>query len=98
MQYNITGKHLDISQAMRDYVEEKLARIEGHHDKITSAQITLKTDSHQKVAEGTLHVTSGKTFHGDAAHDDMYAAIDLLADKLDKQVRRHKRKITDHRE
>ncbi|UJF24258.1 ribosome-associated translation inhibitor RaiA [Suttonella sp. R2A3] len=98
MQYNITGKQLDISEAMRNYVEEKLARIEGHHDRITSAQITLKTENHQKIAEGTLHVSSGKTFHGDAAHDDMYAAIDSLADKLDKQVRRHKRKITDHRE
>jgi len=95
MNYNITGKHLDISDAVRSYVEEKLGKLEMQQ--ITSTQITLRAENHLKIAEATLHLASGKTIHGDAAHEDMYAAIDLLADVLDKQIRKHKEKISEHR-
>ena len=94
MNYNITGKHLDISDAVRSYVEEKLGKLEMQQ--ITSTQITLRAENHLKIAEATLHLASGKTIHGDAAHEDMYAAIDL-ADVLDKQIRKHKEKISEHR-
>ena len=60
-------------------------------------QITLRAENHLKFAEATLHLASGKTIHGDASHEDMYAAIDLLADVLDKQIRKHKEKISEHR-
>ena len=95
MNYNITGKHLDISDAVRSYVEEKLGKLEMQQ--ITSTQITLRAENHLKIAEATLHLASGKTIHGDAAHEDMYAAIDLLADVLDKQIRKHKEKSSEHR-
>ena len=95
MNYNITGKHLDISDAVRSYVEEKLGKLEIQQ--ITSAQITLRAENHLKFAEATLHLASCKTIHGDASHEDMYAAIDLLADVLDKQIRKHKEKISEHR-
>ena len=95
MNYNITGKHLDISDAVRSYVEEKLGKLEMQQ--ITSTQITLRAENHLKIAEATLHLASGKTIHGDAAHEDMYAAIDLLADVLDKQIRKQKEKISEHR-
>ena len=70
MNYNITGKHLDISDAVRSYVEEKLGKLEMQQ--ITSTQITLRAENHLKIAEATLHLASGKTIHGDAAHEDIY--------------------------
>ena len=73
MNYNITGKHLDISDAVRSYVEEKLGKLEIQQ--ITSAQITLRAENHLKFAEATLHLASGKTIHGDASHEDMYVLL-----------------------
>ncbi len=90
MQYQISGQRLDVTQAMREYVKEKLQRVAGHHDRITTVHVILKAESHLKIADATMHLASGKTIHADAQHEDMYAAIDLLADRLDKQVRRHK--------
>ena len=95
MNYNITGKHLDISDAVRSYVEEKLGKLEMQQ--ITSTQITLRAENHLKIAEATLHLASGKMIHGDGKHEDMYAAIDLLSDVLDKQIRKHKEKLHEHR-
>ncbi|MDO4643939.1 MAG: ribosome-associated translation inhibitor RaiA [Cardiobacteriaceae bacterium] len=94
MNYNITGKHLDISDAVRSYVEDKLGKIDAYD--ITSVQVTLRAENHLKFAEATLHLASGKTVHGDAEHSDMYAAIDLLTDVLDKQIRKHKEKLNEH--
>lgn len=96
MQYNLTGKHLDISDALKAYVSEKLARIDERDGQIVSAQVTLGTDRHLKTAEATLHVRSGQVLHADAEHGDMYHAIDLLAEKLEKQVRRNKEKLQAH--
>ena len=86
MQYNLTGKHLDISDALKAYVSEKMERIDERDGEITSAQITLGTDRHLKTAEATLHVRSGQTLHADAEHSDMYHAVDLLVEKLSKQA------------
>lgn len=96
MQYNLTGKHLDISDALKAYVNEKLARIDERDGEIVSAQVTLGTDRHLKTAEATLHIRSGHTLHADAEHSDMYHAVDLLVDKLEKQVRRNKEKLQAH--
>lgn len=96
MQYNLTGKHLDISDALKAYVSEKLARIDERDGQIVSAQVTLGTDRHLKTAEATLHVRSGQVLHADAEHGDMYHAIDLLVEKLEKQVRRNKEKLQAH--
>jgi len=95
MQSTITGRHMEITQALRDYVETKLERLDRHHEPPTSAQVILTVEKLDQKAEGILHV-AGETIFADAVDSDMYAAIDALADKLDRQLRRHKERRTDH--
>ena len=95
MQINLTGHHVEITPALRDYISEKLARIERHFENVTDVHFILTVEKLEHKAEATLHV-SGNTLHAHAVDSDMYAAIDSLADKLDRQVRKHKEKITDH--
>lgn len=96
MNITITGRHLEVTEALRNYVHEKVARIEGHYDKINKVSVTLSVEKFNQKAEATLHVT-GNDIHADSIKEDMYAAIDDMADKLDRQVRHYKRKLTDHR-
>lgn len=96
MQVNLTGHHVDITDALRAYVEEKIARLERHFDHVTNVHVILSVEKLQKKAEATVHVAGADVF-ADAVHEDMYAAIDALIDKLDRQVIRHKEKIKSHR-
>lgn len=91
MQINITGHHLEVTDAIREYVLNKLSRLEKHHDKITSTHVILSVDKLIQKAEATVHV-SGAEFFANSGHDDLYAAIDLLTDKLDRQLIKHKEK------
>lgn len=97
MNIEITGDNVEITDALRDTVTEKLARIERRFDNLTSAHVVLKLEKLIHSAEGTINV-GGKPnpIHAQANADDMYTAIDELTDKLDRQVRRHKSKVTDH--
>ncbi len=95
MQVNITGLHLGITEALRDYVEEKFERLERHFDRIIAVQVVLQVEKLRQKAEATLHV-AGREVVANAEHEDMYAAIDLLADKLDRQLIKHKEKQLDH--
>ncbi|MCC7412452.1 MAG: ribosome-associated translation inhibitor RaiA [Gammaproteobacteria bacterium] len=95
MQINISGHQIDVTPALRDYVTGKFQRIERHFDNLTDAHVVLSTEKSRHRAEATLHLTGANLF-ADSEHDDMYAAIDLLIDKLDKQVRKRKEKLTDH--
>jgi putative sigma-54 modulation protein len=97
MQIEISGQNVEVTQALRAYVTEKLERVQRHFDHLTSIHVVLRLERVQHFAEGTIHV-GGRTqpIHADADAEDMYAAIDLLIDKLDRQVRRHKDKIKDH--
>jgi putative sigma-54 modulation protein len=95
MQINLTGHHVEITPALRDYISEKLARIERHFENATDVHCILTVEKLEHKAEATLNV-SGNTLHAHSTESDMYAAIDSLADKLDRQVRKHKEKITDH--
>jgi len=95
MQLNLSGHHVEITDALRQYVEEKLERIQRHFDHITDTQCILSVEKHEHKAEATVHV-SGNTLFAEAIDENMYAAIDALVDKLDRQVRKHKEKITDH--
>ena len=95
MRIDVTGHHIDVTPALKDYVKTKLQRVERHFDNTTDAHVVLTTEKSRHKAEVTLHV-AGATLFADSEHDDMYAAIDLLMDKLDGQVRRHKEKLTDH--
>ena len=91
MQLNITGHHVELTESMKEYVANKLTKLERHIDGITNVQVTLSVEKQRQIAEATLHI-SGADIHGTAEQDDMYAAIDLLVDKLDRQILKHKEK------
>lgn len=95
MQIEISGHQIDVTPALRAYVEEKFERIERHSGLLKSAHFVLSVVKLDHRAEATI-AAAGATLHADATAVDMYAAIDLLADKLDRQVRRHKERVTDH--
>ena len=95
MQVNISGHHVEVTPALRDYLHEKLTRIERHFENVTDISCILTVEKLEHRAEATVHV-SGNSLHAHSVEEDMYAAIDSLADKLDRQVRKHKEKITDH--
>jgi len=95
MQINLTGHHVDITPALRDYVNSKMARVERHFDNVTDIQVVLSVEKLRQCAEATVNV-AGSSLHADATDEDMYAAIDALTDKLDRQVKKHKEKMTDH--
>ena len=96
MQINLTGHHLDITPALRSFVQEKLERIERHFDHITKIHVILTIEKGRQKAEASIHVNRGNIF-ANAQHDDMYAAIDMLIDKLDRQVIKHKEKLSNHK-
>ena len=96
MQISISGHHLEVTDALKDYVTAKLERLTNHFDRITSIQVTLSVEKLIQKAEATVHV-SGKDLFADATSEDLYAAIDLLADKLDRQLIKHKEKLRSHR-
>lgn len=95
MQINITGHHVDITPALRAYVEEKLERLERHFDNITNAHVILEIEKDRQKAEATIHVSRGQVY-ADSEDENMYAAIDSLADKLDRQIKKHKEKLKNH--
>ena len=92
MQVSLSGHHVDITDSMRNYVNEKIARLDRHFDQALDIHIVLTVEKLRHKAEATLHV-SGGNLHADDVRDDMYAAIDGLIDKLDKQVRRYKDRL-----
>lgn len=96
MRIEISGHQIEVTPALNDYVQEKLARIARHFEHHLEARVVLSVDKLEQKAEATL-TTTGKTMHADAVAPDMYAAIDLLVDKLDRLVIKQKEKMTDHR-
>lgn len=92
MNIKISGHHVEITESMESYVLEKMSRLERHAETITSAQITLTVEKERNLAEATIHL-SGMDIHATAENENMYAAIDLMADKLDRQVLKHKEKL-----
>ncbi|MGH8285145.1 MAG: ribosome hibernation-promoting factor, HPF/YfiA family [Steroidobacteraceae bacterium] len=96
MQLSVTGHHVEVTPALRGYVEKKLERIARHFDNVIDVHCVLTVEKLRQKAEATLHV-SGGSIHADATEPDMYAAIDALTDKLDRRVKKHKEKRCDHR-
>ena len=96
MQINLTGRHLDITDAMRGYVQNKFERLERHFDHVASVHVILSVEKLRQKAEASFHI-SGHDVYADSDHEDMYAAIDQLVDKLDRQVLKHKEKMKTHR-
>src|SRR5436309_15646190 len=95
MQLSVTGHHVEVTPSLRRYVEKKLERIGRHFDHVIDVNCVMTVEKLRQKAEATLHV-SGNDNNADATEEDMYAAIDLLADKLDRCIKKHKEKRTDH--
>ena len=96
MNLNVSGHHLEVTPALRSYVETKMARVKRHFDHVIDAHVILTSDKLIQKAEVTLHVP-GKDLHCESEDGDLYAAIDVLADKLDRQVLKYKDKLLDKR-
>ena len=95
MQITVSGHHVDITPALREYVTSKLSRLQRHFDNITNTAVTLTVEKLVQKAEATVHVAGADLFAA-CESEDMYAAIDSLADKLDRQVIKHKEKLKGH--
>jgi putative sigma-54 modulation protein len=96
MQIIVSGQQVAVTPALREYVDTKLGRIVRRFEHLRDAAVVLSVEKLFQKAEATLHCAANKTIHADATAADLYAAIDVLADKLDRQVARHKEKLTDH--
>jgi putative sigma-54 modulation protein len=100
MNLTISGHHLEVTPALREYVTSKLDRVTRHFDQVVDINVLLtvekqkEKDKRQK-AEVNLHV-KGRDIHVEHANEDLYAAIDQLVDKLDRQVCRHKDRMQNH--
>ena len=95
MNLNITGRHVEVTPAIRDYLSSKLDRVIRHFDNVTSVAVILSVEKLKQKAEVTMHVR-GKDIFVESEDADMYAAIDSMADKLDRQVQKYKQKMADH--
>lgn len=95
MQINLTGHHVDITDSLKDYVDSKFIKLERHSDQINNVYVILNVEKLNQKAEATIHLHGAEVF-ATAEHADMYAAIDGLIDKLDRQVLKHKEKVKRH--
>jgi putative sigma-54 modulation protein len=95
MQITVSGHHVEVTPALREYVLSKVERLQRHFDNITNTDVTLIVEKLVQKAEATIHV-SGADIFADAKSEDMYTAIDLLVDKLDRQLIKHKEKARHH--
>jgi putative sigma-54 modulation protein len=92
----IHGHHVEVTPALRGYVEGKIERIKRHFDHVIDADVLLSVeDKLRQKAEITLRVR-GNSMHAECIDGDMYAAIDSLMDKLDRQVLKHKDRVRNH--
>ncbi|TAL60192.1 MAG: ribosome hibernation promoting factor [Legionella sp.] len=97
MQINITGHRMDVTPALRAFTEEKFDKLERHFDHITSIHVVFDVEKLRQIAEATVLVNKAE-LHASSESEDMYAAIDSLVDKLNRQLIKHKEKLRDHRD
>ena len=96
MNLQLTGHHVEITPAIRDYVVSKLERINRHFEQVIEVKVIMSVKKLDQMIEATVHL-SGKDIHVESHHEDMYAAIDGLVDKLDRQIIRHKDRFEEGR-
>ena len=97
MQIHFTGHRVEVTTALKNFTEEKFQKLEHHFDKITAVNVVFEVEKLRHIAEATLLISKGEV-HASAESENMYTAIDLLVDKLDKQLMKHKEKKLDRRD
>ncbi|NQY62183.1 MAG: ribosome hibernation promoting factor [Alteromonadaceae bacterium] len=95
MQINLTGHHVEITDSLRDYVNNKFTKLERHFDHINNVHVVLNVEKLNQLAEATVHLNGSEVF-ASSQNGDMYASIDSLIDKLDRQILKYKGKINHH--
>ncbi len=95
MQLSISGHHLEVTEAINNYVQTKFSKLDKHNNSITNAHVILSVEKLEQKAEADIHVKGGN-IHADAIETDLYAAIDKMVHKLDKQLIKHKEKHRSH--
>lgn len=95
MQINLTGRHIEITSALREYIDTKFAKLSRHSEHINNVHVILNVEKLKQIAEAKLLLDGGEVF-AVSEDENMYAAIDQLIDKLDRQVIKHKEKIARH--
>lgn len=97
MQYNITGKHIDVGESLSTHVKTELGEVIGKYaERPVSAKVIFSKDGHELVCEAEVHFSTGLTAQAKARADEIYAAFDLCAEKMEKQLRRYRRRLKDH--
>jgi putative sigma-54 modulation protein len=96
MNVMVTGRHMEMTDALRSYIEGGLGKIESHFDKVMDADVVLEVQKHRHIAEVNLHA-NGVRIHGKEVSADMYASVDAVMEKLERQVRKHKDRINQHK-
>jgi len=96
MQVNVTGRHVEVTDAMKQHVEDKISKLKRHFDHVTDIHVILTVEKLEQKAEATVQISGAKLF-ADDVKEDMYAAIDNMVDKLDRQIIKHKEKVQSHR-
>jgi putative sigma-54 modulation protein len=97
MQITLSGHHIEITEALKKYVNDKFSKLAHHSDEIISIKVILLLENIRQVAEASIHI-KGSDLFAKADSEDMYAAIDLLVDKLDRQLINHKTKVLDRQQ
>lgn len=92
MKINLSGHHIEITDSLRKFVEDKMSKLDRHYDNITSGQVTLTVIKERMTAEAVLSISGGE-LHASAENTDMYAAIDQMVEKMIRQVQKHKEKL-----
>lgn len=95
MQINLTGRHVEITESLREYVDSKFAKLERHFENINNVHVILNVEKLKQIAEAKVNLNGGEVF-AISEDENMYAAIDQLIDKLDRQVIKHKEKLSRH--
>jgi putative sigma-54 modulation protein len=95
MKLQLTGRHVEVTPAIREFVEKKFSKLEKHFDHITSIQVIIDVEKSEHKAEATVLVP-GKDLFAHAKSENLYTAIDLLMDKIDAQLLKYKAKLKDH--
>lgn len=96
MQVSVTGRHIEVTDSLRNYVEEKISKLKRHFDNVTDVHVILTVEKLQQKAEATVQIKGAKLF-ADDVQEDMYQSIDNIVDKLDRQIIKFKEKTGSHR-